>query len=103
MACLFLWFQFSTSKIVLSFQLLVFISQGTVYFILAASALLNWVAFIVTKRHFSLYLAVAFTISLGTYLGFFRTQIKKKFNIRVSFLSITATVWDCYQLRIFFL
>ncbi|XP_059437990.1 protein PLANT CADMIUM RESISTANCE 11 [Corylus avellana] len=56
--------------------------QGTVYFILAASALLNWVAFIVTKRHFFLYLAVAFTISLGTYLGFFRTQIKKKFNIR---------------------
>ncbi|XP_062162562.1 protein PLANT CADMIUM RESISTANCE 12 isoform X1 [Alnus glutinosa] len=56
--------------------------QGTVYFILAVSALLNWVAFIVTKRHFFLYLAVAFTISLGTYLGFFRTQIKKKFNIR---------------------
>lgn len=116
MTCLFLQFQFSTSKMVLSFQLLVFISQGTLYFILAVSALLNWVAFIVTKRHFFLYLAVAFTISLGTYLGFFRTQIKKKFNIRVSFLSITvfnslltATVWDCissvysfYNLKIFF-
>ncbi|GMY37175.1 cell number regulator 6 isoform X1 [Fagus crenata] len=56
--------------------------QGTVYFILTVGALLNWIAFIVTKRHCFLYLAVAFTISIGTYLGFFRTQIKKKFNIR---------------------
>lgn len=70
------------------------------HFILAAAVLLNWIAFIVTKRHCFLYLALAFTLSIGTYLGFFRTQIKKKFNIRVSILStivfnssFTATLW----------
>ncbi|KAF8409385.1 hypothetical protein HHK36_005460 [Tetracentron sinense] len=58
--------------------------QGTFYFILAVTALLNYIAFTVTKRHCFLYLAVAFTISAGTYLGFFRTRIRKKFNIRES-------------------
>ncbi|KAI8567502.1 hypothetical protein RHMOL_Rhmol02G0127600 [Rhododendron molle] len=58
--------------------------QGIVYLILAAVALLNCISFIVTKRHFFLYLGVAFTISVGTYLGFHRTQIRKKFNIRDS-------------------
>ncbi|XP_058090800.1 uncharacterized protein LOC131237141 isoform X2 [Magnolia sinica] len=33
------------------------------------------------RRHSFLYLAVAFTISVGTYLGLFRTQIRKQFNI----------------------
>jgi Cys-rich protein (TIGR01571 family) len=51
---------------------------------LAAIALLNCIAFIVTKRHFFLYLDVAFTISVGTYLGFHRTQIRKKVNIKYS-------------------
>ncbi|XP_058090794.1 protein PLANT CADMIUM RESISTANCE 8 isoform X1 [Magnolia sinica] len=55
--------------------------QGTIYLILAATALLNYVAFGVTRRHSFLYLAVAFTISVGTYLGLFRTQIRKQFNI----------------------
>ncbi|KAM4102065.1 uncharacterized protein LOC142636666 [Castanea sativa] len=56
--------------------------QGMVYLIFTVGALFNWIAFIVTKHHSFLYLAVAFTISIGAYLGFFRTQIKKKFNIR---------------------
>ncbi|KAH9611858.1 hypothetical protein KSS87_019537 [Heliosperma pusillum] len=56
--------------------------QGTVYLLLAISAFLNCVAFIVTRRRCFLYLAVAFTISVGTYLGFFRTQMRKKFNIK---------------------
>ncbi|KAF5939441.1 hypothetical protein HYC85_023700 [Camellia sinensis] len=54
---------------------------GIVYFILAATALLSCIAFIVTKRNCFLYLAVVFSISVGTYLGFYRTQIRKKFNI----------------------
>ncbi|KAE9452659.1 hypothetical protein C3L33_15439, partial [Rhododendron williamsianum] len=58
--------------------------RGIVYLMLATVALLNCIAFIVTKRHFFLYLGVAFTISVGTYLGFHRTQIRKKFNIRDS-------------------
>ncbi|XVE87909.1 hypothetical protein DITRI_Ditri19aG0026200 [Diplodiscus trichospermus] len=57
--------------------------QGTVYFILVASAFLNFLAFIVTKRNCFLYLAVSFIISVGAYLGFFRTHIKRRFNIRV--------------------
>ncbi|KAF5944952.1 hypothetical protein HYC85_019029, partial [Camellia sinensis] len=35
------------------------------------------IAFIVTKRNCFLYLAVVFTISIGTYLGFYSTQIRK--------------------------
>ncbi|XP_057960599.1 cell number regulator 5 [Malania oleifera] len=58
--------------------------QGTLYFILAIAALLSCIAFVVTWRHCFLYLAVAFTISVTTYSGFFRTQTKKKFNIRGS-------------------
>ncbi|KAJ4829909.1 hypothetical protein Tsubulata_025138 [Turnera subulata] len=56
--------------------------QGIVHYILALSALLNFVAFVVTKSHCFLYLAVAFTISVGMYLGFFRTRMRNKFNIR---------------------
>ncbi|KAA3489072.1 PLAC8 family protein [Gossypium australe] len=57
--------------------------QGTVYFILAVTAILNFVAFFVTKRNCFLYLGVTFILSIGAYLGFFRRQIKRKFNIRV--------------------
>lgn len=66
--------------------------QGTLHLILAVLVILNCIAFIVTKKHCFIYLAVAFTISLGTYLGYFRTQMKKKFNIRVSFLSLSVIV-----------
>ncbi|KAH8493569.1 hypothetical protein H0E87_020363 [Populus deltoides] len=58
--------------------------QGIAYYILGLGALLNFIAFIVTKRRRFLYLSVVFTFSLGIYLGFFRTQMRKKFNIRVS-------------------
>lgn len=58
--------------------------QGTIHFILVLGALFNCIAFIVTKQNCFLYLSVAFAISVGTYLGFFRTRMKKKFNIRGS-------------------
>ncbi|XP_062087380.1 protein PLANT CADMIUM RESISTANCE 12 [Humulus lupulus] len=58
--------------------------QGTIYFSLVLGAFLNCVALIVTKRSCFLYLSIAFTISVGVYLGFFRSQIKRKFNIRGS-------------------
>ncbi|XP_042946772.1 cell number regulator 6 isoform X1 [Carya illinoinensis] len=67
--------------------------QGAVYFILAVGALLNCIAFIVTKRHCFLYLAVTFTICIGAYLGFFRTQIKKRFNIRGSDSSLDDCIY----------
>ncbi|KAG5014906.1 hypothetical protein GmHk_08G021484 [Glycine max] len=53
--------------------------QGAIYFLLAIGAFLNFIAFAVTRRHCYLYLIVAF----GAYLGFFRTRIRKKFNIIV--------------------
>ncbi|KAL2932196.1 Spermidine/putrescine import ATP-binding protein PotA [Bienertia sinuspersici] len=58
--------------------------QGTVYFLLAVSAFISCVAFIVTRRRCFLYLAIASIVSIGTYLGFFRTRMRKKFNIRES-------------------
>ncbi|XP_065880682.1 uncharacterized protein [Euphorbia lathyris] len=58
--------------------------QGTVYFIIALTALLNYIAFVVTRPPCFLYIAIGFTISTGMYLGFFRTQIRKKFNIRLA-------------------
>lgn len=67
--------------------------QGIVYFILAATALLSCIAFIVTKRNCFLYLAVVFSISVGTYLGFYRTQIRKKFNISGSDGSLDDCVY----------
>ncbi|KAF2283040.1 hypothetical protein GH714_043186 [Hevea brasiliensis] len=67
--------------------------QGTVYYILALSALLNFIAFIITKRRCFLYLAVAFIISIGMYLSFFRTQMRKKFNIRGSDISLDDCIY----------
>ncbi|KAG9452810.1 hypothetical protein H6P81_005714 [Aristolochia fimbriata] len=58
--------------------------QGTMYLGFAVIAVLNVVFFILTKRHSFLYLAIAFTISLAAYLGLFRTQIRKQFNIRAN-------------------
>ncbi|OVA06774.1 Uncharacterized protein family Cys-rich [Macleaya cordata] len=58
--------------------------QGTMYFILAVTTLVNYIAFAVTQQRCFLYLAVAFTISAGTYFGYFRRQIRKQFNIRGS-------------------
>lgn len=65
--------------------------QGSAYFILAIGALMNFIAFIITRWHGFLYLAVAFSISIGGYLGFFRTQMKKKFNI----LGSDSSMDDC--------
>ncbi|KAI4299263.1 hypothetical protein L6164_032740 [Bauhinia variegata] len=58
--------------------------QAIVYFLLVISSFINFIAFIVTRRHCFLYLAAAFAITIGAYLGFFRTRIKKKFNIKGS-------------------
>lgn len=65
--------------------------QGTIYFILSGIALLNYVAYGVTNWHSFLYLAVAFTMTLGIYMGLFRTQIRKQFNIRGS----NSSIDDC--------
>ncbi|CAH9112296.1 unnamed protein product [Cuscuta epithymum] len=58
--------------------------QGSIYTIAVMIALINMLAFVVTKRHYFLYLSIAFTISLGAYLGLCRIQIRKRFHIKGS-------------------
>eukprot|EP01018_Ginkgo_biloba_P006918 Gb_31922 [translate_table: standard] len=58
--------------------------QGTVHFLLGTCALISYIAFGVTKLHALLYIALAFTLSLAVYAGYFRTQIRKRFNIKGS-------------------
>ncbi|XP_075505438.1 protein PLANT CADMIUM RESISTANCE 11-like isoform X1 [Primulina tabacum] len=58
--------------------------QGSIHFILAVAALCNMLAFIFTRRRCFLYLAIVFTVSVGTYIGFYRTLIRKRFNIKGS-------------------
>ncbi|XP_026392401.1 uncharacterized protein LOC113287777 isoform X2 [Papaver somniferum] len=56
--------------------------QGTVYFILVITTLFSYITFTITRRHLFLYMALAFTVSAGTYFGYCRRQIRKQFNIR---------------------
>ncbi|KAG1347218.1 hypothetical protein COCNU_06G010470 [Cocos nucifera] len=58
--------------------------QGTVYFVLALLVLFNLTAFGITKRYSILFIGVASVISFGIYLGYFRTRMRKQFNIRGS-------------------
>ncbi|XP_008775767.2 uncharacterized protein LOC103696045 [Phoenix dactylifera] len=58
--------------------------QGTVYFVLAILVLFNLIAFGMTKQHSFLFIGVASVISFGIYLGYFRTRMRKQFNIRGS-------------------
>ncbi|CAA3022604.1 cell number regulator 5 [Olea europaea subsp. europaea] len=67
--------------------------QGFFYLILLVIALSNLLAFIITRRRWFLYLAIAFTLSVGTYVGFYRSQIKKKFNIKGSDSSLDDCVY----------
>ncbi|XP_022878045.1 uncharacterized protein LOC111396029 isoform X1 [Olea europaea var. sylvestris] len=67
--------------------------QGFFYLILLVIALSNLLAFIITRRSWFLYLAIAFTLSVGTYVGFYRSQIKKKFNIKGSDSSLDDCVY----------
>ncbi|XP_042031062.1 uncharacterized protein LOC121777774 [Salvia splendens] len=55
--------------------------QGSVHLILLVIALSNLLAFTITRKCYFLYLAASFALSLGTYMGYYRIQIKKKFNI----------------------
>ncbi|KAL9321284.1 hypothetical protein ACSQ67_013123 [Phaseolus vulgaris] len=58
--------------------------QAIVYFLLVIGALVTFIAYTITRIHYFLYLAVAFIIAVGVYLGFYRTRMRKKFNIKGS-------------------
>ncbi|KAL5054388.1 hypothetical protein RYX36_035070 [Vicia faba] len=57
--------------------------QAAIYMILAIGAFVNFIAYAVTRHHCFLYISVFLIISVGVYLGLFRTLIRKKFNIKV--------------------
>ncbi|KAK2447156.1 PLAC8 family protein [Trifolium repens] len=67
--------------------------QAFVYFLLAICALFNFIAFIVTRHHYFLYLGVTFVVTGGAYLGFYRTRMRKKFNIKGSDSSVDDCVY----------
>ncbi|XP_057764672.1 uncharacterized protein LOC130985621 isoform X1 [Salvia miltiorrhiza] len=56
--------------------------QGSIHLILLVIALSNLLAFTITRKCYFLYLAISFALSVGTYMGYYRIQIKKKFNIK---------------------
>ncbi|KAL2475443.1 PLAC8 family protein [Abeliophyllum distichum] len=66
---------------------------GFFYSILLVIALSNLLAFIITRRRCFLYLTIAFTVLVGTYVGFYRSHIRKKFNIKGSDSSLDDCVY----------
>ncbi|KAH0699818.1 hypothetical protein KY284_014033 [Solanum tuberosum] len=56
--------------------------QGSIYLILTLVSLLSILGFIVTKKHCFLYVGGAFIILVGVYMGYHRTKMRNKFNIR---------------------
>ncbi|KAL3820627.1 hypothetical protein ACJIZ3_006532 [Penstemon smallii] len=67
--------------------------QASVHLILVVFALSNSLAFIITKNRCFLYLAIACTLSIVTYMGFHRMQIRKKFNIKGSDSSLDDCIY----------
>ncbi|KAG6394000.1 hypothetical protein SASPL_144576 [Salvia splendens] len=74
--------------------------QGSVHLILLVIALSNLLAFTITRKCYFLYLAMSFALSVGTYMGYYRIQIKKKFNIKPLYSGISAIAND---LMVFFI
>ncbi|GLJ29126.1 hypothetical protein SUGI_0574190 [Cryptomeria japonica] len=60
------------------------IVQGTAHFLSGLFALANFIAFGVTKVHTFLYVAIIITLSMAAYAGYFRTEMRRRFNIKVS-------------------
>ncbi|KAJ8459325.1 hypothetical protein OPV22_032251 [Ensete ventricosum] len=66
--------------------------QAMVYFIFIVVSLFDFIAFGITDHHGFLYMGIVSTILTGLYLGYFRTRIKKQFNIRGSDSSLDDCV-----------
>ncbi|XP_072958070.1 uncharacterized protein [Typha angustifolia] len=66
--------------------------QGTVYFMLIVLVLLSLVTFGITEQHIFLYTGVGSAFLVGAYLGYFRTRVRKQFNIRGSDSSLDDCV-----------
>ncbi|KAJ0974874.1 hypothetical protein J5N97_016839 [Dioscorea zingiberensis] len=58
--------------------------QAVIYFLLVAAVVFNLVSFAATKQRLFLYLEAVFTILFGVYVGYFRSRIRRQFNIRGS-------------------
>lgn len=55
--------------------------QGSVYLLLAIVILFHFIVFGITKQHCFLYAGVASTIVFGLYMGYYRSRIRKQFNV----------------------
>ncbi|ONK74661.1 uncharacterized protein A4U43_C03F8830 [Asparagus officinalis] len=55
--------------------------QGSIYFILVVTVLSNFIAFGFTMQHCYLYMGLASSVAFCLYLGYFRTRIRRQFNI----------------------
>ncbi|KAJ4745342.1 Protein PLANT CADMIUM RESISTANCE 8 [Rhynchospora pubera] len=56
--------------------------QGAIYLTLRLLALISLVAFFLTKNNAYVYFGVGSALLVGVYLGYFRTRIRRQFNIR---------------------
>ncbi|MFX6532706.1 PLAC8 family protein, partial [Acinetobacter baumannii] len=67
--------------------------QASVHLFLIIVALFNLLVFLISKKRCFLYMAIASTISIGAYVGFYRMQMRKKFNIKGSDNSVDDCVY----------
>ncbi|XP_039145879.1 uncharacterized protein LOC120283303 [Dioscorea cayenensis subsp. rotundata] len=58
--------------------------QAAIYFLLVVAVVFNIISFVVTRQHLFLYLEVVFIILFGVYVGYFRSRIRRQFNIKGS-------------------
>ncbi|KAJ3705145.1 hypothetical protein LUZ61_008850 [Rhynchospora tenuis] len=65
--------------------------QGAIYLTLRLLALISLVAFFVTKNNAYVYFGVGLALLVGVYLGYFRTRIRRQFNIRGN----NSSIDDC--------
>ncbi|KAJ3670305.1 hypothetical protein LUZ60_010629 [Juncus effusus] len=66
--------------------------QGAAYLIFRLFALFSLIAFFITRNNSYLYFGVGSALLIGIYLGYFRTKIRKQFNIRGNDSSIDDCV-----------
>ncbi|KAH9303946.1 hypothetical protein KI387_008350, partial [Taxus chinensis] len=60
------------------------VGQGIAHFLFGVSALVCYIVFGVTKVYSFLYLAITITVLLALYTGYFRTEMRRRFNIKGS-------------------
>lgn len=60
------------------------IGQGVVHLFLVISVLISYIAFGVTQQYIFLYVGIALNLFIAAYVGYYRTQMRRRFNIKGS-------------------